>query len=122
MREGLENGTGKWRVEFFEKLEIDDTDTVTIGSEAIAAGFAQTLNEALGPEFGKVVSQGAECVLGRGEVERFGGVGVDFSGRETVLSHKMGKADQGMHQRAAALGEIIRGEDGVGRAVAFIQR
>ncbi len=30
--------------------------------------------------------------------------------------------DQGMHQRAAALGEIIRGEDGVGRAVAFIQR
>src|SRR5436190_5774472 len=98
MIERLEDGAGERRVEFFEKLQIDQTDTIAVGSEAIAAGFVQPLNEAFGTQFGEIVSQGTQRVFGRGATERCGRVGVDFNGRETILSGNVREADQSMHQ------------------------
>src|SRR5436190_19338867 len=88
MIERLEDGAGERRVEFFEKLQIDQTDTIAVGSEAIAAGFVQPLNEAFGTQFGEIVSQGTQRVFGRGATERCGRVGVDFNGRETDLERQ----------------------------------
>jgi len=50
MFEGFQNSAGKGRIEFLEKLQIDDTDTVTLGGQAIAAGFVESLNKAFGAE------------------------------------------------------------------------
>jgi len=60
------------------------------------------LNEAFGTQFGKIVSQGAERVLGGGATEHFGGVGVDLNGRETTLSGNVREADEGIS--ASSLG------------------
>ena len=40
--ERLEDGAGQGRVEFFEKLQINDADAVAIGSQTIAARFIQS--------------------------------------------------------------------------------
>jgi len=50
MFEGFQNSAGKGRIEFLEKLQINDTDTVTLGGQAIAAGFVESLNKAFGAE------------------------------------------------------------------------
>ena len=55
------------------------------------------------------------------------GVGVRFGSSSKVTAQQLAAAldkvttDSALRQRAAALGEKIRAEDGVGRAVAVIQ-
>ena len=49
---GFRIALGQRRIEFLEKLQIDNADTVAVGCEPVAARFVETLNEPLGAEFG----------------------------------------------------------------------
>ena len=40
--EGFQNSAGERRIEFLEKFQIDDTDTVAVGRQAIAARFGKS--------------------------------------------------------------------------------
>src|SRR5437016_14386407 len=58
----------------------------------------QTIDEAFGAQLGEIVSKRCQRVVGSGSTQSIGGVGVDFGGGEAILSRKMRKADESLHE------------------------
>ena len=56
-------------VDSFEQLQEQQADRVTLREELIAARIRKFGNETLGPQFGKIVAQRCQGVLGWGQAE-----------------------------------------------------
>lgn len=82
-----------------EELEKEHADPVAGGSQAIASGMLDFLDEVFGAQLREVVAErGEPAVLGR-QIEGGGGHHVQVLCGERIAVRTMGEADEGVHQR-----------------------
>ncbi len=56
-------------VDFLEELQVNDTETVALGQQAIALRVRDFLDQPLGPQFGELITEGRELVPGGGQAQ-----------------------------------------------------
>ena len=98
--EGLQNASGERSVKLFEQLQEEHAYLVAVGQQLIAAGMRDLLDQSLGPQLPQVITQGAECIVGRRKPQRLQDLRIQLSRGESAARSQMGEAEVGRKPRS----------------------
>jgi len=97
--EGFEEAGGEWSIDALEELEEEYADAIALVGETVSTRVRKFVDEVLGAQFGEVLGQRCQGVLGLGKSESVQHRLIEIGSGEGGAGSDVGIADQSMHQR-----------------------
>ena len=99
---GLEETGGERCIDAFEELEKEHADGIALVGEAVATRVGKFLDQTFGSQFGKIITQRRQRVLGLGKSQSVQGGRIKVGSRKGAARGDVGEAYQSVHHRQLA--------------------